>query len=301
MARDGLLRELKAWIYDRGLPLPIDRELCHGWAREVGLPRGGDVILYTSCMYQMASLLPRLRAAVRAIARAPILARLAPLAGVAVSRGVVGRAYSILKFIVNALRRAGVQVGYLYEDEPYSGAILYEVGLEEEFRKYFRERVLEVFRRYGVRRVITVDPHTHNILVNVAPRLVGGLGIEVRSYLEYLGELRLRARVNVKVAVQDSCLYSRYLGLRHVYRGILEGAGVEVVDDPLVTGVETSMCCGGPIEVVDPRLSDEAARSRARQLSSLSSTIVTVCPLCLANLSGRGVEVLDISEVVDIQ
>lgn len=47
--------------------------------------------------------------------------------------------------------------------------------------------------------------------------------------------------------MHDSCLYSRYLGLRDAPRRLLnEAGGVARREDPYVTGgVATSMCCGG--------------------------------------------------------
>ena len=36
-----------------GTPIPIDKELCIEWGSKLGLNLGGEVVIYTSYMYQM--------------------------------------------------------------------------------------------------------------------------------------------------------------------------------------------------------------------------------------------------------
>jgi Fe-S oxidoreductase len=304
----ALIDIVRRSLETNSLPIPMDKSNCTEWARELNIPRGGDTIIYTSCMYQMAPMINQLVPWIEKVRGTPLTSLagfLSRFAGLVIkpNRADIDRANNIMRSIVKALQRAGVSFGYLYEDEPYSGALLYELGAVDQFREYFEERVLKTFEKYGVRRVITIDPHTHYVLTNVAPKYFK-LGFEVINYLDLLRNIRVKPKFSGEVVIHDSCLYARYLGKYDVYRAILDNAGVRHVEDPLITGKDTSTCCGGPLESLNPGLSRDIAKTRIQNLAKLSRTVVTVCPICLANLSRNAegvVQVLDINEVVEAE
>ena len=283
-------------------PLPADRSICSRWAS--GMPEGGRRVLYTSCMYQLAPLIARAVDLLEKIGassggvRARLAATGARLFGGLVlkpSEEELGRAERILRNIADMLNKAGVQFGVL-KDEPYSGALLYELGFEDDFAAYAQE-VYRYFKERGVQEVITVDPHTHHVLEKIYPKFVEGFDIKVVSYMDLIKPSK--ASIN-KVVIHDSCLYARYLDRYDVYRRILDSVGVTHVEDPYITGKAYSGCCGGPIESVKPDVAAEVAKIRVRQLVKLSDTVVTVCPICYVNLSraGGGVKIFDIAEVI---
>lgn len=292
---DLLLSNLRSSM----LPLPVDKGTCTKWASGLGLPRGGDTIIYTSCLYQLVPAINRLVSLIDKASKVPELARLAPMSLmkslVKPSQAELDRMSGIVRSIALLLRKNGVEFGYLYEDEPYSGALLYELGFEDAFMEY---SAVVAKALSGARRVITIDPHTHNILVNVLPKFQR-IDADVINYMELIKDVDKRG--SGAVTIHDSCLYSRYLGLREAPRRLLGGAGIEVKEDPYLTGVTTSMCCGGPIESINPSLSNSIARVRVSGLSKLSQVIVTACPICLANLSRNapsGVKVIDLIEAI---
>lgn len=209
------------------------------------------------------------------------------------SKEEMERAYTVLRNISSMLRNRGIQFGYLYEEEPYSGAILLELGYLDEFAEYAKG-VRDFLKQKGIKRVITIDPHTHNALTRYNEFI--NFDIEVVSYFELLGEVK--PRIHGDIVVHDSCLYSRFLGKREVYRGLLNSAGLKLVEDELVTSKDTSYCCGGPIKPVNRELSEKIAKIRVEQLRKLSDKIVVVCPMCYANLS-KYHKVLDFAEVVE--
>ncbi|ADY00762.1 Fe-S oxidoreductase [Vulcanisaeta moutnovskia 768-28] len=301
----SLIDIMKRSLNSNGLPIPMDKSYCTEWASGLGIPRGGDTVIYTSCLYQMAPMINQLVPWIEKIRGTPLsglASVLSRFAGFVVkpNRADIDRANGILRNIARALQRAGINFGFLYEDEPYSGALLYEVGAEDIFREYFENTVLKTFRKYGVKRVITIDPHTHNVLVNAAPNYFK-LDFEVVNYLDLLRGIKVKSRVRSDVVIHDSCLYARYLGKYDVYRSILDNTGIKHIEDPVITGKETSTCCGGPLESLSPELSRKIAKIRIENLAKLSKTVVTVCPICLANLSRNAegaVEVLDINEVI---
>ena len=273
-----------------GFPYPIDKKVCSGWAKDI--PKGGSTIIYTSCMYQTASLSEVYSKLI------PYAEKLSPFSFlgkfIKPKKEELDRAYLVLNKIANLLKKNGIEFGYLYEEEPYSGAILLELGYLDEFKRY-AQQVYEFFKSKGIKRIITVDPHTHNALTRYSDFIK--FDIEVVSYLELIKEAK--AVTSETFVIHDSCLYSRFLGLRETYRGIIQKAGIKTAEDELVTGKETSYCCGSPIKPINPELSDKIAKTRVEQLSKLSKNILVVCPMCYANLSKYAENIKDLAEVIE--
>ena len=313
----SLVEIMRGSLNSNGLPIPMDKAYCSEWAKDLNIPKGGNTIIYTSCLYQMAPMINELvpwieklqgsslSAFAGTLSRAGLGSVLSRFAGLVVkpNRADIDRANSILRNIAKALQRTGINFGFLYEDEPYSGALLHEIGVEDIFLEYFENTVLKTFRKYGVKRVITIDPHTHNVLTSVAPNYFK-LDFEVVSYLDLIKGVKVKPRINGDVVIHDSCLYARYLNKYDVYRSILDNAGIKHLEDPMITGRETSTCCGGPLESLSPELSKKIAKERIKNLAKLSKTVVTLCPICLANLGRNAegaVQIMDINEAIETE
>jgi hypothetical protein len=306
---DSTLGMLGDNLRRRRSALPIGRRRAIAWTQGLDLPRGGPTVLYTGQMWQMV---PSINAMSRQLGRyearrsarlfrfARSMNRLVNLTPwLARTTAAERRAYDErLRNIVRLLRAAGVEFGALYEKDLYAGGLAYDEGIDRAFTDHARY-VARILKEAGVRTVITVDPHTTNMLRSVYPKVVPGFAVEVRSYLEVLAERRLvpRAPLGERVALHDSCVYARYEGVLEPPRALLAAAGVTLAQ-PELSGSLT-FCCGGPLETLFPGKSAEIARRRVGQLSAGSPNIVTACPLCLANLSrvaANGVQIRDISE-----
>jgi Fe-S oxidoreductase len=296
----------------RGSVLPLSSGRATRWTRGLGLARGGETVLYTGQMYQLTPYIQGLVGAEERFGASP-LARLTGL-GRRLNRVVNVSSFlarpsrhererfdEIPRAVVRLLRDAGVEFGCLYEDDLYSGALAYDLGLDEVVAAH-AERVREILRRHGVRTLITIDPHTTNMLRTVYPELVSGWDVEVRSYVEILAE---RAGVLAvessgrEVVLHDSCVFARYEDVVDEPRALLERAGLTVAE-PASAGRQT-WCCGGPAESLYPEKALAQARRRVEQLCAAGSECVTMCPLCLVNLSkaadGR-IAFKDLSEVL---
>ena len=274
------------------LPFPIDKGIATKWAHEDGVKRGGSAIIYTSYMYQMASVfrsLERLLPSFGSLGKIGLIASLGSRL-IRPSESEIRRSSLILGNIYRIVRASGKDVGYLYEDEPYSGALLYELGFIDEFKEYGK-RLLGFFRERGVKEIITVDPHTTFALENYR-RLIG-FDLQFTSYLE----LEIRARGSGRYAIHDSCIYSRLLDRYDRIRQVVTAAGIEAVEDERVTGRGMGFCCGGPLGPLDSKLSEEMARARAKSLKALNDEALVFCPLCYENLSPY-MKVKDFAEVI---
>ncbi len=296
----------------RGSVLPLPTRYLTAWAKGLSLPRGGRVVLYTGHMYQMLPVIRAMEEKARALApekrdRLASLARLVnPLVNLSgLARFIAScelkiRSNRILRNIVLLLREAGVNPGYLYEAEKYAGALAYDLGLDGPFERH-AWRVVKRLRRFGVREIITVDPHTTQIFKEVYPQVVASFDFEVRSYIEVLAEKGLKAKVGWEgsLVFHDSCVYARYLGVLGEPRKLLAEAGVTVKEPDF--SKELTHCCGGPVESLFPEKAEEVARRRFQELSQVGSQVVCACPICLLNLDmARGPcdTVFDLSEVL---
>ncbi|MGA8710927.1 MAG: (Fe-S)-binding protein [Thermoplasmata archaeon] len=306
---DSTLGMLGDNLKKRKSALPLSRRAISAWAKGLDLPRGGETVLYTGQMWQMV---PAINAMSRQLGKYENsrmsgmfgfarsmnkLVNLTPM--LARSSAKDRRAYNErLRNIVRLLRAAGVEFGYLYEKDLYTGALAHDEGLDRGFTRH-AELVQRTLRENGVKRVITVDPHTTNMLRTIYPKVLPGFDIEVRSYLEVLSENRPKPlrQLGEEVTMHDSCIYARSEGILEQPRQLLASGGVTLIE-PEMSG-KLTFCCGGPLETLFPGKSAEIARRRMGQLSACSSRVVTACPLCLANLNRvapTGVEVEDISD-----
>jgi len=306
---DSTLGMLGDNLRKRKSALPLGRRTSTAWARGLGLPRGGATVLYTGQMWQMvpainamsrqlgkyensrmAGMFGFARSMNRVVNLTPLLARSSPKDR---------RAYNErLRNIVRLLRTAGVEFGYLYEKDLYTGALAHDEGLDRGFARH-AAIVQRTLRENGVKKVITVDPHTTNMLRTIYPKVLPGFDVEVQSYLEVLSERKPKAlqQLGQEATMHDSCIYARSEGVLEQPRQLLAAGGVTLVE-PEMSG-RLTFCCGGPLETLFPGKSAEIARRRMEQLAACSSKVVTACPLCLANFNRvvpSGVEVQDISD-----
>jgi Fe-S oxidoreductase len=280
--------------------LPISKKNATAWARGLNLPRGGQTVLYTGMMYQ---LIPYIEGLVNAEKRLgdSSLAKLTSF-GRKMNRVVnvsafMARPSAELRAVYNQvpinvaalLKQAGVEFGYLYEDDLYSGALAHDLGADEVVTDHAR-KVDEVFKKHGVRNVITIDPHTTNMLRSVYPRLLPDYDVQVKSYLEVLADKDLAPRTTLAgdLAIHDPCVFARYENIIDEPRKLLAAAGM-TVREPEKSGRMT-WCCGGPIESLYPEKAFANAQKSAEQLKTAAPEVVTMCPMCFVNLSDAAPE-----------
>lgn len=298
----------------RGSVMPLSDGKATAWARGLGLPRGGETVLYTGLMYQLMPATIRLGRMMADMAAsdswqlrwmglgrkinahlniARLLARPEPTLEAAFNRH--------LAHIAKLLQRAGVAFGYLYEAELYAGALIHDAGVTDVFSAHAR-RVWHLLRSYNVRRIITVDPHTTHMLRHVYREMIPGYDMEVTSYLEVLAEARMtpaRELEGQAVTLHDSCVYARYEDVIDQPRALLERAGVQL--NEIDNSGKLTQCCGGPIESLFPSKAQALAEIRLKQMEAHGPCeVVSSCPICLVNLqqaaTGHGTRVTDISE-----
>ena len=314
-----VLTTLKDNIQSTGDPLGMKEVYWASWAKDLNLPRQGDTVLLTGRMYQM---LPYIMQVTKIISSArPFLSRSGFGAFVNMGNRLMGdkvirfralgasamkkKSREVLQGIVSALSAAGSIPAYLYEDDPYSGVLLYDLGLDAYIKEHIK-KVYHVLKDHKVNRVICVDPHTTFMLRKVYPAHIDHFDIEVRHYLEILSENAdllgdsCTNPLNKEYVIHDSCYLTRELSVVEQVRRVAGSIGI-TLREPGNAKLDTS-CCGGPIEYAFQDLTEKVSRARMQELAVISRDIIVECPICLINLSKyekeMGVKVWDMGELL---
>ncbi|MBS7605484.1 LUD domain-containing protein [Candidatus Bathyarchaeota archaeon] len=231
------------------------------------------------------------------------------------------RAQLAAKSLAEILLLSNVSYGILGEEEYCSGSEAYEIGetgLFEEMAK----RNIEIFRALDVKKIITLSPHSYNVMKN----FYGDYGgkFDVKHYTQFLWHLIKDGRIkfdseaplNKTIAYHDPCFLGRWNGEYEAPRNILKSIpGVHFVE--LERGRENSLCCGGGsgncyVGFGCGLLFESDSnpnRMRVKEAYNAGVEILAVaCPSCLIMfdeaVKAEGLEndlaIMDISEVVKL-
>lgn len=284
-------------------PFGIPKFMLNSWSNGLNLPKEGDALLFTGFMYQFAPYIEKSTSYLAkyedtSISRYVGMAKLMPsyLSGLglaAMTSGKEKKRYNqILRNIVKILRASGVDFCFRPDLDEYSGVLLYDLGEQEGFLAQARY-VADKLRRAGVRKLITVDPHTTYALKELYTRYLDEK-FEVHSYVELI-DVKTQAPPS-RVTVHDPCFYGRYTGLSQVPAQKLADMGIE--SSPVRNSHQFTRCCGGPAESLSPKLAGEVGGRRLEELQSLDAPLVAMCPICLGNLRHLGAQVEDLSTII---
>jgi len=159
-----------------------------------------------------------------------------------------------------------------------------EIGLFEELV----EINLSIFKKYGIKKIITTSPHDFNILKNEYPKYGGNF--EVIHYTQLLENLIRDKKLNFTrnltktVTFHDPCFLGRYNSVYDSPRNVLQAIpGIKLVEMP--SNRDQAECCGGGGggNWLDIPAGERLADRRVRQAVQTGSDILVVaCPFCLA-------------------
>lgn len=297
------LEVIRGNIVKYGNPLGLKGGEIAGWARDLNLPRQGDVLLYTGGEYQLVPYIDGLVDMLIKMDQGSVtfslmmgMRNLVNKVGINPEKIVAGvrskereRYRDVNRKAALILQKLGVKICYLGEEELYSGALLYEFGFVEDLRRHAR-KMADLLKSTGARTIICLSPHAAEVFKLVYPHLVVDFNYRVMTFLEAVydiyknGSWRLTSGFTGKVAIHDSCRLARELGMTEEPREILAAMeGVTLVEPEFNRRWTT--CCGGPGKVLFPELSGKMAVRRVQELEAAKADVVlTFCPYCLAAL-----------------
>jgi len=209
------------------------------------------------------------------------------------------------------LLKTGVSFGILGPAEECDGNEIRILG-ENRIFKMLKDRNTTLFQNAGVKKIITLSPHSYNVFRNEYPE-----SFEVFHYTQVLrdlikrGRLKPASKLNMKVTYHDPCFLGRHAEEYEAPREILKAIpGVELVE--MERNRQNSFCCGGGSGnfYTDSFSGGEnsPSRIRIREADKTGAGILAVaCPTCAVMLGeaikDEGIEerliVKDISELLE--
>lgn len=287
-------------------PFGIPKFMVNKWWKNMPLRGEGDYLLFTGLMYQFMPYISRTtyyleRFEDTKLASLVRFGKYQPrwIPGISLALMTSGeekkKSDQILKSIAGILMRSNVDFYYKSKLDEYSGILLYDMGDQENFVTHARY-VTDKLKKAGVRKIITVDPHTTYALKVLYPKYIG-VEFEVKAYFELVDFHSHNGGGHV--TLHDPCFYGRYLELSDIPRKVLSNLGVECVE--VRNRGSFTNCCGGPAESLSPKLSREVLERRMAELQSTGAPIVAMCPICLGNLRKSGAQIEDLSTIIASQ
>ena len=218
------------------------------------------------------------------------------------------RGRRIAAAFARVLQAAGVKFAILGAREGSTGECVRRAGNEMLFQQ-LAGSLIATFEEFGIRRIVTCDPHAFNSLRNEYPEFGGRY--EVVHHTQLIERLLAEGRIKVgaafeRVIYHEPCYLGRHNGEYEAPRAILRRL---VRDAPLEFGMsrEKSMCCGagGGRMWLEEKIGKRINVARVEQaLPHAPSVIATACPYCAVMVSdgvsalGKEIHTKDIAELV---
>jgi Fe-S oxidoreductase len=210
------------------------------------------------------------------------------------------------------LSDVGVSLGIMGSEETCDGNEVKSLGETGLFTKLAEDNITK-FKKKGVKKIITLDPHALNVFKKDYPKLGGNF--DVFHYTEILARLFREERIplseyKAKVTYHDSCYLGRHNLIYDPPRNILKSIpGLELVE--MRRNRENAFCCGGGggnffTDILGGG-DNSANRVRAREALETGAQVLAVaCPSCAKMLTDAvkaegkedKLEVLNIAEIV---
>lgn len=298
------------------------------WARNLNLPRKAEYTLFAGCGYQFMKYAEGMMGAVRAMEKVGLgmdttigLGKIFAKVGIdlpsitakVTTAGKEDPYTRVLTSAVSVLRKLGVDMGYLYEDEPCCGSPIYYSGFVDDYVEN-ADRNYKLFKSLGVKKVIGLIPACTSSLRNLYPKYVDGYDLEVKHFIEIVAQ-RLR-ETNIKpklkerltITYHDPCQLSRYVNIINEPREVMNSIeGLELREPEPEQCKQWSTCCGGGgLEITSPELSERIAVKRVEELLKTGAPVIaTNCPACMTQLIKTAkklkadIKVMDLAEILD--
>ncbi len=302
-------------ILDKKNPLAVSSKENAAWAQDLNLPQKGKLLFYTGGEYQLLPFIDSLMGVMDIVdPGSRTFSWLMDMRDLVRKTGFVPekifasvfaqdkkRFFEINKKAAQILLDLGYDIAYDGENEIYSGALLHEMGFKEALALYSRD-INYFLNNSGAETIVCLSPHAAEVFKYVYPKYKDCPNVKVKTFPELLWEQREKlpkVTLDKPIAVHDSCRLAREMGVVTELRDVFDAMGVEYVD-PKRSGLWTT-CCGGPIKMTYPDLSQKLAAQRCDELLATGATdAVVACPFCLSALKStdRPLNIIDLVELV---
>ncbi len=221
------------------------------------------------------------------------------------------RAMKVTKAFSEIMQVGGIDFAILGSEESCNGDIAKRTG-NEYLSQELISKNLQLFKKYGINKIITTCPHCFNSLKTDFHQ--SGGDFEVHFYTEILENLLKTAKIKLKksnnhlITYHDSCYIGKYYNIFDVPRNILTSVpGVKIAE--MSHNKHSAMCCGGGggmMFVEDTEGSRINALRSKEAIDTKASILATSCPFCMSMLNDGlltcntpdNLEIKDIAEII---
>jgi Fe-S oxidoreductase len=202
-----------------------------------------------------------------------------------------GLGQQIAQAVAKSLAAAGISLGIMGEKEITDGNEINLVG-ESGLCEYFATANIDLFKKHGVKKIITLSPHAYNIFKNNYPAWGGSF--EVKHYSQVLAQaihekkLIPKGTPGLRVTFHDPCFLGRHNHEYDAPRQVLNAIpGVELVE--MERTKNNALCCGGGGGNLFTDLLGSGPKSPGRirvreAMDTGARIIITACPKCFIML-----------------
>jgi len=219
----------------------------------------------------------------------------------------------VVRAFAKILDKLNVSYAVLGKEETCTGDPARRAGNEMLYQMQALQ-VIEILKRYDIKKIITTCPHCFNIFSNEYPDLGGNY--EVINYLRFIsknieeGRLKLNTKIlrDINITYHDPCYLGRANDIYSEPRSIIKSLNSNLLE--MKRNNSYALCCGaggaqmfkeaekGDKEIFIER-TEEALETRA-------SVIATACPFCMTMMTDglkyknkeEEIKNLDIAELV---
>ncbi len=298
------------------------------WAKDLNLPRNAEFTFFAGCGYQFMRYVEGMMKAAasmekiglgmeRSIGISKVFGKIGiNLPSITAKVTAAGKEDTYTIILVSAariLQKLGVDIGYMYEDEPCCGSPLYYSGFLDDYIENANKN-FEVFKSLGIQRLIGLIPACTASLRDYYPKYVEGYDLEVYHFIEVVAQrlketnIKPKLKEKLTIAYHDPCQLSRYLEIVDAPREVMASIkGLELREPDPEQCKQWSTCCGGGgLEAGSPELCERLGLRRVEELLNTgANVIVSHCPACVMQLKRStekmkaDVNVMDLVEILD--
>jgi heterodisulfide reductase subunit D len=198
----------------------------------------------------------------------------------------------VVRAFVKILTHLKVSYALLGKEETCTGDPARRAGNEMLYQMQALQ-VIEIFKKYEIKKIITICPHCFNIFKNEYPDLGGNY--EVKNYLQFLDQqindgklnINMKSLKNIRITYHDPCYLGRSNDIYTAPRSILKSLTSNFVE--MHRNKSFALCCGaggaqmfkeaekGDKEVFLERTEDA--------LKTGAEVIATACPFCMTMIT----------------
>jgi len=221
----------------------------------------------------------------------------------------------VTRAFVKILAFLNVDYAVLGTEESSSGDVARRAGNEMLFQMQALSNI-DLFNRYGVKKILTCDPHAYNTFKNEYPDFGGHY--EVIHHTRFLHDLIREGKLipgkevfgNYRVTYHDPCYLGRGNGEYETPRKLLGKLGVSLAEMP--RNRSFALCCGAGggqmFKEAEPGDKEIFIERTEEALSTGARIIVTACPYCMVMLTDgikyknreEEVKIYDIAEMATL-